>query len=386
MKRTLAILALLLAAASSLPGISRAAPAPDFKIARVLNGPVAKINSVKDLKGKVVFLDFWATWCGPCVASLPHMNRLHDALKDEPVVFIAVTDESTGTVTTFLKTHEIKSWVGIDEKGSSFKAYKVRGRPDGYLIGKDGNLLARISPAHLKEKDVREAIAGTFKPRPIEWEETKAQAKPAGEGRTIFEIRISTAFGKRRMSSSFDKLEMGSMPFKNNIAFIWNVEDSQVILDTQPVDAFNVTLKTPPDGFGQGREVLKSAIQAAFDIRVTPEQTETDVYILTLSTVQGAPRPKPGAPEVHLGLMSYGGGQVFGTAGMPEIARGIWASTEKPVVDETGLEGGYEFELTWTYGVQAELDSALAKEGLVLTPARRTLEFLRVTPAKPDGK
>lgn len=383
MKRTLAILALLLAAASARPEVSCAAPAPDFKIAKVLNGPVAKISSVKDLKGKVVFLDFWATWCGPCVASQPHINRLHDALKDEPVVFIAVTDESTGTIATFLKTHEIKSWIGIDEKGSSFKAYKVKGRPDGYLIGKDGNLLARISPSSLKEKDVRAAIAGTFKPRPIEWEDTKAQAKPAEEGRTIFEVRISTAFGKRRMSSSYNKLEMGSMPFKNNIAFIWHVEDSQVILDTQPVDAFNVTLRTPPDSFSQGREVLKSAVQAAFDIRVTPEQQETEVYVLTLSTVPGAPLPRSGAPEVHLGLMSYGGGQVLGTAEMPEIARAIWASTEKPVVDETGLKGGYEFELVWTYGVQAELDSALAKEGLVLVPARRMMEFLRVTPAKP---
>lgn len=385
MKRTLAILALL-AAASALPGVSRAAPAPDFKIAKVLNGPVTKINGLNDLKGKVVFLDFWATWCAPCVASQPHINRLHDALKDEPVVFIAVTDESTGTITTFLKTHEIKSWVGIDEKGSSFKAYKVRGRPDGYLIGKDGKLLARISPAFLKEKDVRDAIAGTFKPRPIEWEETKAQAKPAEQGRTIFEVKISTAFGKRRMTSSSNSLEMASMPFKNSIAFIWRVEDDQVILDTQPVDAFNVTLKTPPDSFSQGREVMKAAIQAAFDIRVTPEQRETEVYVLTLSTVPGAPRPKPGAPEVHLGLMSYGGGQVLGTAAMPEIARAIWASTEKPVVDETGLEGGYEFELQWTYGVQAELDSALAKEGLVLAPARRTMEFLRVTPEKPGHK
>ena len=212
MKRTLAILALLLTAASSLPGVSRAAPAPDFKIAKVLNGPVTKINGVKDLKGKVVYLDFWATWCGPCVASLPHINRLEETFKDQPVVFVAVTDESTGTVTTFLKTHEIKSWVGIDEKGSSFKAYKVRGRPDGYLIGKDGTLLGRISPDRLSESDVRDALAGKFKMRAEDIAFNEAEAAPAASaGKVLFEAVISSASGKPSMSMGEDDLEAKDM-------------------------------------------------------------------------------------------------------------------------------------------------------------------------------
>jgi len=382
MKRISLSLALLLAAAAALPAASRAEPAPDFKLAKVLNGAVSKIDGLKDLKGKVVFLDFWATWCGPCVASIPHMNRMQEAFKNEPVVFIAITDEAEEKISPFLKTHEIKSWIGIDEKESSFKAYKVKGRPDGYLIGKDGQLLARIFPGMLKEKDVRDAIAGDFKARPIEWAEAKAAAKPSEEGKAIFEIRISSASGKRRMSSRYDKLEIGSMPFENAIAFIWHIEDSQVILDTKPVDAFNATLKTASTGFDQGREALKLAVQSAFGISATPEQKETDVYVLTLSTAEGAPRPKPAAPDAHLGLMSYGGAQLVGTAAMPEMARGLWASLDKPVVDETGLQGEYELELQWAYGEQAELDGLLAKHGLLLVPARRTMEFLRITAAK----
>lgn len=382
MKITSAILVLMVTTASVFPAASSARPAPDFKIAKVLNAPVSAVGGLKDLKGKVVFLDFWATWCGACVNSMPHMNRIHDALKGEPVVFIAVTDESADIIKPFLKTHEIKSWVGIDQKGSSLKAYKVKGRPDGYLIGKDGALLARIFPATLKEKDVRDALAGKFKPRPVEWENVKAATAASEAVKSIFELRISPASGKPRMSSSSNDLEMQSVSFAQAIAYIWDVEYTQVILATEPAKSFNVVLKTPKGGFAHGRAALKTAVQSAFGVSVTPEPKETDVYILELSSATGTPRPKPGAPEVHLGLMSYGGGSLVGTAEMPAIARAIWMSMDKPVVDGTGLKGGYEFDLQWEYKNKADADRALAGQGLVLTPGRRTIEFLRVTTAE----
>ncbi|OGS06830.1 MAG: hypothetical protein A2270_11695 [Elusimicrobia bacterium RIFOXYA12_FULL_51_18] len=383
MKRTLIVLALMFALAFGWAEAATGAAAPDFKIARVLNAPVSKVNGLADLKGKVVFIEFWATWCAPCVASIPHMNRLLEAVKGEPVVFIAVTDESTATINTFLKTHEMKSWIGIDQKKSSLKAFKVVGRPDGYLIGKDGKLLARISPGYLEEKALRAAIAGSFIPEPIEWEDPEASETPVKMGKTFFEARITSAYGKAQMSTGAGLFSTQSTPFADNIARVWDVEVAQVMMDTQPVSAFNITLRTPPESLDQGRELLKTAIQAAFGVRVVPEQRETDVFVLTLSTAPGAPLPKPGVSGGKSGLMRYGGGHLLGTAEMPRIARALWMSLDRPVVDETGLKGVYEFDMQWTYGKQLELDSLLAAQGMSLVPARRNMEFLRVVPAKP---
>jgi len=381
MKKTQVILALLMAAGSA--GSAFAVKTPDFKIAKVLNAPVTKVSGISDFKGKVVFVEFWATWCGPCVASIPHMNRLSDKFKGEPVVFLSVTDESSGTIAAFLKTHEMKAWAGIDEAKSSLKAFKVYGRPDGYLIGKDGNLLARIYPAHLKEQDITEAIAGQFKPRPVEWESPETPKKDAAAGKTLFEIRIATAAGKWMMSSGSDKLELQSVPFAYGIAHIWDVEDSQILADTQPVSSFNATLRTPRDNYDRGLELLKSAVQATFGVNIAAETRETDVFLLALSTAASAARPNPGAPEVHLGLLEYGGTRLIGTAEMPKIARALWKSLDRPVLDETGLKGTYEFELDWEKGGRPELDRLLAERGLALVPARRAVEFLRITPAKP---
>jgi len=383
MKRTLLVLAVTLIIASAAARTAQCAPAPDFSIAQVLNAPVPTIKGLPDLKGKVVFVEFWATWCGPCVASIPHMNRLAEAFKGEPVVFIAVTDEPADTINKFLKTHEMKSWIGIDKEKSSLKAFKVEGRPDGYLIGKDGSLLARIFPVYLEEKDVRDALAGNFKPRPIEWAQSRARTMPVEQGKTLFELRISTAYGKPRMSSGSGKFETQSVPFAASIAQIWDVESDQVLIDTPPLAAFNITLNTPLDGYEQGFEMLKTAVQSAFGVKIVPERRETDVFILNLSTAPGAPRPNPGAPEVHLGLMAYGSGRLLGTAEMPRIARALWTSLDKPVVDETGLKGVYEFDMQWKEDNLPELDALLAAQGLALVPARREVEYLRVVPAKP---
>jgi uncharacterized protein (TIGR03435 family) len=378
--KTTALLAALLAAAPAF-----AAPkAPNFKIARVQNAPVSKIDGLADLKGKVVFLEFWATWCQPCVAGIPHVNRVIDSLKGQPVVFLSVTDEPADMIETFRKTHEMKAWVGIDEAQSAIKAYHVSSRPAGYLIGKDGTLLASIFPDDLKEKDVRDALAGTFKSKPVAWEDVpRPKAAGAAAGKTYFEARISQASGKMGMESGFDGIESRSMSFADNVAAIWDVHPDQVIVDFAPVAAFNLSMKTTPEGYELGREAMKSAVRSAFGVKVEPEKREADALVLTLSAAPGAPRPKPASAGGKRGLMAGGGGRLLGAIPMPEVARALWMSLSQPVVDETGLKGDYEFDMEWKGGDQADLGRVLSTQGLSLVPAKRVVEFIRVSPEKP---
>lgn len=380
------MIAFALAAVLAVPaGAAPAQKAPDLKIAKVFNAPVAEIKSLDSLKGKVVFVEFWATWCAPCVAGVPRTNRLIDALKGEPVVFLSVTDEPADMIAAFLKTHEFKSWVGVDEAMSSLKAYKVRGRPDGYLIGKDGSLLARIFPDTLKESDVRDAIAGRFKPVPVKFGGGDGPAAPSARaGKTLFEIVISSASGEPSMSRGDDMLEGGGLPFSTLLAWIWDVEDEQVLLDAPVPEAFNFRLRTPPGAFEKGRDALKQAVQASFSVRVEPEVRDADVFLLTLSTEPGAPRPQPGDPALKPGMMASGGGRLLGKSTMSRFAKALWMAAPKPVVDATGLDGLYFLDLEWKRKDDADRDRALAAHGLKLVPGRRPVDYLRVLPAKKD--
>jgi thiol-disulfide isomerase/thioredoxin len=95
-----------------------------------------------DTKGKVVFLNFWATWCPPCVAEMPTIQQLHEKLKDEGVVLVCISNEETSKVSQFVK-----------EKGLTFPIYtihgappavfKTRGIPATFILSPDGKIAFR---------------------------------------------------------------------------------------------------------------------------------------------------------------------------------------------------------------------------------------------------
>jgi thiol-disulfide isomerase/thioredoxin len=136
--------------------------APEFQIKNVQGGePI----SSKDFKGKILVVDFWATWCVPCKVEVPEYNRIRAKLKDRGVEFLGVTFESTVDDTKeFVKEFEMLYPVGIatDEIDVAFGGH--RGFPTTFLIGKDGKVYRNIlgSPngkiANL-EKDIEELLA-----------------------------------------------------------------------------------------------------------------------------------------------------------------------------------------------------------------------------------
>lgn len=112
-------------------------PAPSFDLETV-DG--AKFNLAAQ-KGKVVVLDFWATWCGPCTMALPIITEVTSSLKDKDVVFLAVNiQETPAQIKEFLEKKNLKVSVGLDSEGKVAEMYQVRGIPQTVIVGKDGNV------------------------------------------------------------------------------------------------------------------------------------------------------------------------------------------------------------------------------------------------------
>lgn len=121
-------------------------PAPDF----ALKDPSGKQHTLADYKGKVVLIDFWATWCGPCIRMMPMMDRLHDLYKDRGVVILGVhvwaNPQSPEPVAFFKeKGHQYTLLLEGDPVAS---AYKVTGIPAFYLIAPDGTVRFRTTGAN----------------------------------------------------------------------------------------------------------------------------------------------------------------------------------------------------------------------------------------------
>lgn len=133
--------------------------APDFK----LNDMEGKAVSLKDLKGKVVVLDMWATWCPPCRASLPHLDKLYAEVKDKGVNIYAVNlQEDKEDIAQFIKTTNLKTPVLLDTDGAVAQAYKASAIPQTVVIGKDGKV-AKVFVGFSGEETAREMKAAVEK-------------------------------------------------------------------------------------------------------------------------------------------------------------------------------------------------------------------------------
>lgn len=125
---------------------------PALAVSTWINSEEMKLE---DLKGKVVLVDFWATWCGPCLASIPHTNQLMDKYGKQGLVIIGVCHPRGGeNMAATAEQRGIKYPLALDKDGKTAEAYKVNGFPDYYFIDRAGKL--RI--ADCKNNSVEAAI------------------------------------------------------------------------------------------------------------------------------------------------------------------------------------------------------------------------------------
>ncbi len=133
-----------------LSPIKKIADAPDFILRNMDNKSV----SLKDYRGKVVVLNFWATWCPPCRAEMPDLENLHKKTKDLDIVVLAVdVGETRDTVEKFVKEENLTMEILLDIGSSVGRMYGANAIPATYIIDKEGKIIGGKIGAHDWDSD-----------------------------------------------------------------------------------------------------------------------------------------------------------------------------------------------------------------------------------------
>ena len=139
-------------------------PALAFE-ATTLDGKPFKLS---DLRGKVVLLDFWATWCAPCVAELPNVTKAHEQYSDDGLVAVGISfDRDAKTLREYVAEKQLtrpQIWAQKADKGPLANLYGVSAISATFLVGPEGKVVAKDLPGDELQKAVQKEVGKLKKP------------------------------------------------------------------------------------------------------------------------------------------------------------------------------------------------------------------------------
>ncbi|WP_436372431.1 TlpA disulfide reductase family protein [Cytobacillus sp. BC1816] len=138
-------------------GLEKGDLAPDFELTDMEGNPV----KLSDFRGKAVLLNFWASWCPPCRAEMPHMEKLYNKYKDKNFDILAVnltnTEKNSGDAEKFVKELGLTFTIPMDVKGEAGSDYNIMAYPTSYFIDSDGVIREKVLGA-LNEEYMEQEI------------------------------------------------------------------------------------------------------------------------------------------------------------------------------------------------------------------------------------
>ena len=131
-------------------------PVPNYKFSNILNSKETEI-SLSDLKGKTVILEFWATWCGPCIPAMKKLDSLQQDFKEE-IEIITVSSENKNRLEKFIKSSNTTLRI-VSNDTTHFQNFKYKVIPHSIIIDKDGIVRAITSPENINKVVIENLIS-----------------------------------------------------------------------------------------------------------------------------------------------------------------------------------------------------------------------------------
>jgi thiol-disulfide isomerase/thioredoxin len=401
-----ALVVLALSCPSAQAQVGAGDAAPPITLESISNAPDG-LESVswEDYGDRVVLLEFWGTWCGPCVAAIPHLNEVADELKgNDGVAFLSVTFEDTDVIGPFLEKQPMRSVIGHDTDRSMPEAFGVRGWPTTFIV-KNGTVLYRGYPggvsadllAALAEDDADpEKLAKRF---PALLPRKEAVRRGSGSGdpwSAAMDADVQVMLGKagpdasQGMSSgrgtSGVSIASDSVTLAGLISAVWDAPPYRISL-AEGIDGeerYKVVFKSPNDKVDAARAFLAASLgvrvertpQVVQGYRVTPAEGGVTLAepIGSGSSMQTGHKP---GEFIHIS------GPRMSVGGFFEAAQ---AHLGKPIVLPEGL-GEREFRCDIELPLddeRAAIETLRETLGVELVPDRVEIEVLRVSPVS-DG-
>ncbi|WP_183906738.1 TIGR03435 family protein [Rufibacter immobilis] len=371
--------------------IGEAAPAITFPT--VLNGASRSLH-LADLKGKAVLLEFWATWCGPCVQAMPHLQELQQQFKDRLQV-ITVTEETEQRIRRFLVNRPSQLLFAVADTGGARKAFPYRMFPHSVLISPEGKVVAITSPQNITSAVIEKVLAGGPVDLPLKEDnltadpltyftvaaDTRAhflvQPELKGVGGLSHSYLKDPVFKGRRLTminlplESVYRLAYESLPHGRTL----DLTTGESVEENKTKYCFDIIV--PQGQEAQLLPTLRKELQKMFTVRARLEKRLRAVYVLQVADAAKVKKNPVSQAKTEVFEASAGvfDGEHVTLAKVADYLESF-GMVNLPVVDETGDKTFYDLSFEFEPEKKGAVHEALANLGLKLEKAQRPIDVL----------
>jgi uncharacterized protein (TIGR03435 family) len=360
---------------------------PDYQFDKVLNYSKSTIN-LREAKGKILIIEFWGTWCGPCIPYLEHLNELQQKFKDD-IMVVGISDDTEERLNKFLLKRPVTIPLVSDPMNRSAKYFQVKAYPQTFIANRNGEIIAITHPSEITELLIKDLISGKKV-------ELKTRISEANEDIDYFNTDQKTIFSfaiKPMIDSVGGNIsKRGNGIFQNRryslingttdqfIKEIFQRTNSRTLILTdkkqfefKPENRFCFDIIVPEENKADFYKIAQEEVKRRFKYKIYTEEKMVDVFVL--KKIEGDEILKLSQLEFNESFQlgkrfrySMQGGKMANFTSFFENTFNI------PVIDETGLKDKYDLTVDWAN--KEERTKELQNIGLTLEKTQRPVEML----------
>jgi uncharacterized protein (TIGR03435 family) len=358
---------------------------PNYQLKSVVNYKADSLN-FKDAKGKILIIEFWGTWCSPCIPALQHLDEIKNKFPND-VFVVGISDDSKERLTKFLTKRVVSVPLASEADMRLNGMFAFSMVPHTIIVDKNGKIMAVTSPNEITEEKIKEIIAGKnpkFKPKEDKEFDSKIDYFGADEstdysviqksnikGFPSFSRRGSGVFKDRRISCiNLMPQSILQLAFKKSSeSTIVNLPEAKKAFLPENIYCFDIIVKESDKA--NLYKIMQVEAMKLFGLKANIEKRVVDVYVLKkIADILKESTKKESSEE------SSGKGIKAEYVGIDFLVSFITNVVGKPVVDETNLKGKYDINFEYEEEDPTSLKKVLATLGLKISKEKREVEML----------